>query len=180
MTINYATIKRALVSHNKAYRRALKGVQIVYYIEMGKSWGYLSYPTEPPGETCSRGVSWEPGSQDKSQDYIRSGAEDRRAVSETTAHSAGPVVIPCVISPLRTALEAAQEEASVEPEVVPPEGETHPQGEKLGARMGVFTVMGGGPRGGDTVRELSACFVQGKNLETVSRERDAGGARAKK
>ena len=45
-TINYANIKRARVTHNKAYRRKLKGVPFVYCIEMGKSWGYLSYPAE--------------------------------------------------------------------------------------------------------------------------------------
>ena len=87
------------------------------------------------------------------------------------------MTIPCEISPLKIALEAAREQTGTEIEVVPPMGETHPQGEKIGARTGIFSVMGGGPQGGDGVRELSVSFVQGENLATVPPGEGMGGTR---
>ena len=167
MTINYANIKRALVSHNKAYHRTLKNVQIAYCIEMGKSWDYLSYPADPPGGGGPRGVSWDLGSQDRSQDYGRSDAEERSAVPAAATRDEDPAIIPCEISPLRTALEVVRGREQAELEAALPTAETHPQGEKLGSRTGVFAVSEGGLGGGGVVRELSAVFVQGENLTTV-------------
>ena len=67
---------------------------------------------------------------------------------ESATQIACPVTIPCEISPLKIALEAAREQVDTEPEAVPLTAETNPQGEKMGARTGVFAVTRGGGQGG--------------------------------
>ena len=43
-TINQRSIKRALVTHHKAYHKELQNIQFVFKIEMTKGWDYLTIP----------------------------------------------------------------------------------------------------------------------------------------